>query len=181
MATVQQGNGATTGNYFQGSSTKNNNGTMMSGGSTSTKLSKISIKRNDVSVFASVVAESSVVGNTKAISGGVFAHDHVKPLTARVTNELAGLVSTALSKTNDPITRSINKIESVTTNRTSTAFRNGNFNLYTGKYSSVTTATDSLGSDVAANPTGSNPGRLVYQLSKPKPVSTSYKAVTTIV
>lgn len=178
MATVQQGNGVTTGNYFQGSSTKNNNGTMIAGGSSSTNLSKISVKRADVDVFASVVVESSVVGNAKAVSDGSFAHNHVRPLTARVTSEIAGVASTALSKTNDPITRSINKIESVITNKTATAFRSGNFNLYTGKYSSVTTSTDNLGNDVAANPTTDVPGRLVYKLSKPKAITGNYKAKT---
>lgn len=178
MATVQQGNGATTGNYFQGSSTKNDNGTMMAGGSSSTKLSKIGVKRADVDVFASTVVESNLVGNAKAVSGGVFAHDHVKPLTARVTTEIAGVSSTALSKTSDVISRSIHKLESVVTNRTSTAFRAGNFSLYTGKYSSITTATDNLGNDVAANPTADVPGRLVYKLSKPKAVTGNYKAKT---
>ena len=175
MAQIQVNGNATTNNYYQ-TSTKNNNGTVMAGGATPTQLSKIGVKRNDVPVFASTVVESSLLGNAKAVSGGVFAHDHVKPLTAKVTTEIAGLSSTALSKTSDIITRNIHKTESVITNKTSTAFRAGNFNLYTGKYSSTTVATDSFGNDVAANPTAVIPGRLVYQLSKPKPVTTSYKS-----
>ncbi len=180
MSQITQNGSPTTGNYYQGTSTNNNNGTVMAGGSSSTKLSKLGINRADVEVFASTVVESNVVGNAKAISGGVFAHNHTSPLTARVTKELAGVVSSALSKPSDVVGRSINKLESVVTNKTATAFRAGSFNLYTGKYAagSVTTTTDNLGNDVAANPTDNNPGRLVYQLSKPAPVSTSYKSRT---
>lgn len=178
MAQIQQNGSDTSGNYFQGTSTKNNSGAIIAGGSSPALVAKRAPKGADIGVFASVVVESNTVGNAKVISGGTFAHNHVKPLMAKVTTELAGVASTALSKTNDTVTRSINKIESVVTNKTSTAFRSGNFNLYTGKYSSVTTATDNLGNDVAANPTTGVPGRLVYQLSKPTPVVASYKAKT---
>jgi len=144
MSQIQQNGSATTGNYYQGTSTKNNNGTMIAGGSSSTQLARLGVKRADVAVFASTVVESNLLGNAKAISGGTFSHNHVKPLTARVTTELAGVPSTALSKTADTVSRSIHKIESVVTNRTATAFRAG-FNLFTGQYSSlVSTVTDSL-------------------------------------
>jgi hypothetical protein len=178
MSQITQNNNPTTGNYYQGTSTKNNNGTVMAGGSSSTQLSRLGVKRADVAVFASTVVESSLLGNAKAISEGTFSHNHVKPLTARVTTELAGVPSTALSKTADIVSRSIHKIESVVTNRTATAFRAG-FNLFTGRYSSlVSTVTDSLGSDVAANPTMSVPGKVVYQIGKQRAVVDSYKPKT---
>jgi hypothetical protein len=51
--------------------------------------------------------------------------------------------------------------------------------LFTGQYSgAVTTTTDSLGSDVAANPTTAIPGRLVYMIGRKVPTLASYKAKT---
>ena len=178
MSQIQQNGSNTTGNYYQGTSTKNNSGAMIAGGSASTKLSKRSPKGSDVGVFASVVKESSLLGNTKAISGGTFSHNHIKPLAPKITTELGGVSNSALSKTSNKVTRSINKIESVVTNRSATAFRAG-FNFYTGQFSSaVTTATDSLGNDVAANPTYSVPGKLTYKLGKPSAVVAAYKPKT---
>jgi hypothetical protein len=178
MAQMQQNGSDTTGTYYQGTSTKNNGGSIIAGGSSPALLAKRSPKGYNVGVFASVVVENSTLGNTKSISGGVFAHSHVKPLAARITTELAGVDSTALSKPSDIVTRSINKIESAVTNKTATAFRNG-FNFYTGQFSApVTTTTDSLGSDVAANPTAAVPGKLTYKLGKPAAVVTAYKAKT---
>lgn len=178
MSQIQQNGSNTTGNYYLGTSTKNNGGAVIAGGSNSSKLSKRSPKGSDVGVFASVVKESSLLGNTKSVSGGTFSHNHVKPLTAKVTTELGGVSSTALSKTSNRVTRSINKIESVVTNKTATAFRAG-FNLYTGHFSgAVTTTTDSLGNDVAANPTASVPGKLTYKIGKPTAVVAAYKAKT---
>lgn len=178
MAQIQQNGSSTTGNYYQGTSTKNNSGSVRAGGSTPALLAKRAPKGVNVGVAGSVVVESSLLGNTKSVTAGTFSHSHIKPLTARVTTELAGVNTSALSKTSNVVTRSINKIESVVTNKTATAFRAG-FNLYTGDFSgSVTTATDNLGNDVAANPTASVPGKLTYKLGKPRAVVAGYKAKT---
>lgn len=178
MSQIQQNGSDTTGNYFEGTSTRNNSGAIIAGGSAPAKVTSRAPKGSDVGVFASVVVESNTLGNAKAISGGTFAHQHVKPLAARITTELAGVASTALQDTSDIVTQSIHKIESVVTNQTATAFRAG-FNLFTGGYTgSVTTQTDSLGSDVAANPTSAVPGRLTYKLGKSVAVVTNYKAKT---
>ena len=178
MSQIQQNGSNTTGNYYQGTSTKNNGGAIIAGGTTSSRISKINPKGVNVGVFASVVTQSTLLGNTKSISAGTFSHNHIKPLTARVTTELGGVSTTALSKTSDIVTRSINKLESIITNKTATGFRNG-FNLYTGQFSSpITTTTDSLGSDVAANPTTSVPGKLTYQIGRNKAVVNSYKPKT---
>lgn len=178
MAQIQQNGSDTTGNYYQGTSTKNNGGSIIAGGASPALVAKRDPKGSDVGVFASVVVENATLGNTKSVSGGTFAHSHVKPLAARVTTELAGVSSTALSKTSDVVTKSINKTESTVTNKTATAFRNG-FNLYTGQFSGpVTTTTDNLGSDVAANPTAAVPGKLTYKLGKPTAVVSAYKAKT---
>jgi hypothetical protein len=178
MAQIQQNGSNSTGNYYQGTSTKNNGGAAIAGGSTPALLSKRAPKGVNVGVSGSVVVQSNLLGNTKALSAGTFSHAHIKPLTARVTTELGGVNTSALSKTSNVVTRSINKTESVITNKTATAFRAG-FNLFTGQYSgAVTTTTDSLGSDVAANPTTSSPGRLTYMIGKKVPTRTSYKAKT---
>ena len=173
MAEIQQNSGAVT-----STSTKNNGGSIIAGGTNpSRNLVKRSAKGYNVGVFGSVVVNSDLVGNTKAVSAGTFAHDHVKPLSARVTTELAGVNNNALLRAENRVTRSIHKIESVVTNRTATAFRAG-FNFYTGRFvGSVTTATDSLGSDGAANPTSAVPGKLTYQLGNDANV-VAYKAKT---
>ena len=179
MAEMQQNSSAVTGTYYTGTSTKNNGGSIIAGGTNpSRNLIKKSPKGSNVGVFASVVVQSDLVGNTKAVSAGTFSHNHVKPLSAKVTTELAGVNNSALLRAENKVTRSIHKIESVVTNKTATAFRAG-FNLFTGQYSgAVTTATDSLGSDVAANPTASNPGRLAYMIGRRVPTLVSYKAKT---
>lgn len=173
MAEMQQNSGAVT-----ATSTKNNGGSIIAGGTNpSRNLIKQNPKGYNVGVFASVVVQSELVGNAKAVSAGTFAHDHVKPLSAKVTTELAGVNNNALLRADNKVTRSIHKIESVVTNRTATAFRTG-FNFYTGRFSgSVTTATDSLGSDVAANPTSAVPGKLTYQTGN-DPSVVAYKSKT---
>jgi hypothetical protein len=65
MSQIQQNGSATTGNYYQGTSTKNNNGTMIAGGSSSTQLARLGVKRADVAVFASTVVERK--NNSQAI------------------------------------------------------------------------------------------------------------------
>ena len=178
MAEMQQNSAAVTGTYYTSTSTKNNGGSIRAGGiNPSRNLIKQSPKGYNVGVFGSVVVESSLVGKTKAVSAGTFSHNHVKPLSAKVTTELAGVNTNALLRADNTVTRSIHKIESVISNRTATAFRAG-FNFYTGRFvGSVTTATDSLGSDGAANPTASVPGKLTYRVGN-SPNVVSYKAKT---
>ena len=171
---MQQNSGAVT-----GTSTKNNSGSIIAGGTNPSRhLTKRSPKGYNVGVFGSVVVESELVGNSKAVSAGTFSHNHVKPLSAKVTTELAGVNNNALLRADNKVTRSIHKIESMVTNKTATAFRAG-FNFFTGQYSgAVTTTTDSLGSDVAANPTTASPGRLAYMIGRKVPTLASYKAKT---
>ena len=180
MSQIQQNGDPSTGNYYQGTSTNNNSGSIIAGGSNPVRnLVKQSPKGHDVGVFASVVVEDdTVLSNVKAVSGGTFSHDHVKPISAKITTELAGVGNTAILKGADKVTRSIHKIESFITNRTATAFRAG-FNMYTGAFSgAITTATDSLGNDVAANPTSAVPGKLTYQTGSNVATVDSYHAKT---
>jgi hypothetical protein len=109
MATIQQGGAASTGTYWSGSSTNNNHGTAKRVGTVSSVLENSSLGQVNVGVFASTVIDGDYTN--KAISEGTIAHDHVKPITAKVTSELGGVASSALSTTaNVPgQLRSINK------------------------------------------------------------------------
>ena len=190
MATVQtDGSSAVT-----NSSTKNNHGVAMNVGSGSSALSNKTLGRDDQGVFGSKVVSNAVIDYANpALSGGTFAYNNQTPIAPRLTTTLAGSVSNTFlrSGASDLVSRrSIHRQEKVRSNRFTTAFRNGNFNLYTGKYSSVTTAVDNFwdiandttsatSTDNAATPTRSTPGELTYKLGQPSPVSTAYSAKNT--
>jgi hypothetical protein len=177
MATAQVNGSASTGTY-NGGTTKNNGGAAKKAGS-STKLTNRSVKGVDVGFVGSKVINSTDVGNVKALSSGTFAFNNVRPIAERLTTSLATVANNALLRgaTVPSQIRGIHKIESVATNLTATAFRAG-FNLYTGRYvNSVSSQTDNLGNDVAANPTRSVPGRLVYKNGKDQS-AVNYKAKT---
>lgn len=66
------------------------------------------------------------------------------------------------------IRRSIHKLEHMRTRRVATAIRAGNWNIYTGTFSTDPTVADDAptwGTDEAANPTRAIPGELVYRHS----------------
>lgn len=157
------------------------------GGGASTKISTTSlldgvgVSRYNTEVFASTVVDNNSAD--KAVSGGEFAHDHVKPITKRVTTELAGVASNVLTTTagQPGLIRSIHKLETLRTRRFTTAIRANKYNRYTGAWDAgfPVVATDSLSSDTAATPTRSAPGQLTYKLGQPVPVSNNdYKAKT---
>jgi len=162
-------------------STRNNRGSaVMGGNSSSTVLRNRPFNAQPVGVFNSKPALSATVGNAKSLSSGVFAYNSSKPITVYVTTSLATVSKTALrTPASVPaLTKSINSIEAITTNKTATAFRAG-FNLFTGQYSgSVTTQTDSFGNDNAARPTRSVPGQLVYMIGNKVPTTSNYKPKT---
>lgn len=189
MATVQtDGSSAVT-----KASTVNNGGTAVNVGTTSTVLSNQSLGRDDQGVFGSKVVSNAVVDYADpALSGGTFAYNNTTPIAPRLTTTLAGISNTFLRSGASDLSsrRSIHRQEKVRSNRFTTAFRNGNFNLYTGQYSSVTTAVDNFwdiandttsatSTDNAATPTRSSPGELTYKLGQPSPVSTTYSAKNT--
>lgn len=179
MATIQTNGSATTGTYWSGSSTKNNNGTAKNVGSSATVLDNSALGRVDVGVFGSTVIDGT--DTNKALSGGTIAHNHVKPITARVTTELGGVNTDVLKTTaNVPSQlRSINKRESYKSSGYATAFRAGYFNLYTGKFSPAPTpVTENPGTDNAASVTRAVPGTLRYRLGKGS-VSVNYSSKNT--
>lgn len=176
MATVQINGSSVVGNYYDGGSTKNKGGVAIKAGTSST-LTNRPVKAVDVGVYNSIVVDG--IDTDPSLSGGVFAYNDNKPVAKRVTTALATVSNKVLRSgaAVPSLQTEINKLEAVITNRTATAFRAGNFNLFTGKYTSVTTATDSFGNDTEARVTRSAPGRLVYLLGK-APVRTGYKAKT---
>lgn len=164
---------------LKGSGAKNGSGSATRIGST-TLLSNVSVSKDTTGVFGSVVVDGTDAD--KAVSGGTFAHNHVKPIAARVTNEIAGVTSSVLGTTsNNPAQlRSINKRESYKSSGVATAIRAGYFNLYTGKFSPAPTpVSEAPGNDVAANPTRSAPGDIVFRTGAKLPVTSyDYKAKT---
>jgi len=157
----------------------NNGGTMVSHG-TSTALNSISPAPEKVGVFGSTPVESDDA--RVAISGAEFAHNHVLPITKRVTTELGGVNTDVLSNTGSQpaLVKSIHKIESVSTTKFTTAIRDNKFNQFTGVWESgyPVTVTDNFGTDVAANPTREVPGSLTFMYGNPEASGTNYSAKT---
>jgi hypothetical protein len=188
MATVQtNGSSAVT-----STSTVNNGGVMTANGTASSNvLRSESTATEPVGVFASTVIDNSFAD--KALSAGTFAYDNAVPTAKKITTTLAGTSNDFLrSGASDPGSiRSINRQETVRTQRITTAIRANKWNEYSGEWdagfpvdasdtfwdisqaSGVTTSTDS-----AASPTASVPGRLTYLEGNPVPKNDVYKPKT---
>jgi hypothetical protein len=186
MATAQVNGSALTNNGF-GSFTQanNNHGTMKANGTaTSNIVEGVTTPAPKVSIFASTVIEDSVTSKDyagKAVSAGTFAHNHVKPISALVTTELAGINTNVIkSPGNDGVKRSINKVENNKSILFTTALRANKYNRVTGKWDSGYPAaqTISFSSDDAANPTLSVPGELTYRTGAKVPVNDEYASKT---
>lgn len=124
-----------------------------------------------------------------AISLGQFAHNHVRPIAKIVTVEIAGLPSNVLlnAASVPSLIKGIHKIESITTTRQCTAYRNGHFNYFTGKFTTppvtaVDTFHKAVGSvsnvDTAASVNRTNTGKLVYLIGAKRPASKAYAPKT---
>lgn len=116
----------------KGSGAGGNGGAATRSGSVSTKLDNVGVTRYNTGVFASTVIDNNVADS--AVSAGVFAHNHVKPITAKVTKEIANVASNALltNSSNPELRRSIHKRESYRVAKTSTAFRKGQWDPFYG-------------------------------------------------
>jgi hypothetical protein len=162
-----------------GSGSVNNGGTSTRVKSNSV-LRTVAVSKDTTGVFASTVIDGT--DTDKALSGGTIAHNHVKPIAARITNELGGVSTTVLDNTsNDPTQlRSINKRESFKSSGYATAFRAGYFNFYTGAFSPAPTpVTETPGTDTAATVSRTSPGDLVFRTGAKLPVrNRDYKAKT---
>jgi hypothetical protein len=188
MATVQvNGSGVTP------TSTVNDGGVMKANGGdvAGAPLNTNATANPDLGVFASTVV--SGVNAEPAISGGEFAHNHERPLSFLVTEELAGLANTALQSPadNNELVRNPAPWEVMRTRRLTTAIRQGKFNFYAGTFESGFPVTEvdlwwdiaadtgvSGVPDTAATPTQDVPGYLDYLYGGPTPSGDQYKART---
>lgn len=190
MATIQQGGSAVVGTYWTGTSTNNDHGTAVNVGASATVLETRTLGASNVGVFASTPYDGGSAD--EALSAGTFAYNNKRPIAQKLTTTISGVSNTTLrSGANDQSSlRVIHRQEKVRTNRFCTAFRAGQFNLYTGKYSPAATdavdafwdnagnTTSSTSTDQAATPTRAVPGELVYKTGKLAPVMDNYKAKT---
>jgi hypothetical protein len=186
MATAQVNGSATTVSpYGAIVEASNNHGTMRANGtSTSNIVENVTTVRPVVDTFGSTVIEDSVTSKDyagKAVSAGTFAHNHVKPISALVTTELAGVDTNVMkSPGNDGVKRSINKVENNKSLLFTTALRANKYNRITGKWDSgyPSGQTISFSSDDAANPSLSVPGELTYRTGAKTPVNDEYASKT---
>ena len=187
MATAQVNGSALTDNGF-GSFTQanNNHGTMKANGTaTSNVVEGVTTPGPKVSVFASTVipdSTTSVDYAGKAVSAGTFAHNHIKPISSLITDDIAGVSNNAIKTPgNDQDTiRSINKVESNASQLFTTALRANKYNRTTGQWDSGYPAltTISFDTDHTATPTASVPGELTYLRGGVVPYNDNYKAKT---
>lgn len=155
----------------KGSGAVNNRGAVARGGSVASgELVNVGVTRYNAGVFGSAVVDNASVD--KAVSANVLAKNTRTPVAPKVTALMAGTAGTP-ALVRSPLSRTVYR-----TVRTSTAFRNGQFNLYTGKYNPAPTVTvDSIATDNAAVLSRSAPGKLVFKKG-PRPTSANYKAKT---
>mgnify|MGYP003108910043 CR=1 FL=1 len=193
MATVQSnGSSAVT-----ATSTVNNAGTALAGGTSASTVDKLALGKS----FTGTAFASSPVDDgeaDKALSGGTFAFDGGRGAIQRVTETLAGvskpfLVNAAGDTKHD---RSIARQEQVSTVRTTTSIRAGDFNPFgianqrsnfssaptaaVDQFFSISAGTLQAGSsDTAATPTRSAPGEFSFMYGNPVPDSKDYSAKNT--
>lgn len=162
------------------SGAKNVGGSATKLGSDSSLLDNVSVARAQSDVFGSTVVDGD--DTDEALSASVIAYNNQRPIAMRLTTEISGQSNTFLrSGANVPgQLRSINKRESFKVSRIATAIRAGYWNIYSGTWSTPpTSATESPGNDVAASPTRSAPGDLVFRTGQPLPVrNQDYKPKT---
>lgn len=163
------------------SGSNENSGSVARGGSVSSnKLTNVSISRYNTNVFGSTVLDNNSAN--KALNAGTFAYNRQRPITMRVTSSLSGVTNYVLvsGANHTELTQSIHKLNVLRTRRFTTAVRANKYNRFTNTWEVgyPVVSVDNLGNDVAANPTRSNPGRIVFKSGNPTPVATSYKSRT---
>lgn len=168
-----------------------NGGVALSMGASTSLLVARAPQTPDLGVYGSTVVAGPAVAKSKA--AGTLAHSHKLPLTFFVTDELAGVASSALANPQNPdawFTQSATSTAYV--RQTSTAFRNGDFNIFTGKFTvaptvlkqcmySIDTAADSCVANVADHSTATSaavPGKLTFLVGGQVPSTVNYKPST---
>lgn len=121
------------GSAVTSSSTVNDGGSVINGGST-TSFNSVDLGYSDVGVFGAVVVDGT--DTDKALSAGTFAYDNQRPVAKRVTETLSGVSNTVLQSGADQpgLMRSIHKRESYRVKKTSTAFRSGYWDQLKGQF-----------------------------------------------
>lgn len=160
------------------SSTKNNSGSVLNGGKTS-ELASVDLGYSNVGVFGSSVTDGT--DTDKALSAGTFSYNNQKPVAKRLTKKLSGVNNDYLSSgaAVPENIRSIHKLEVSRTRKLTTAIRAGEWNMYSGKWSTKpSVVVDTLSTDNAASPSRSVPGELVYKTGAFDPVQDTYKPKT---
>jgi hypothetical protein len=171
---IQQVNGS----VVTKSSTNNNGGSVLNGGSTA-ELQSVDLGYSNVGVFGSSVIDGT--NTDKALSAGTFSYSNQNPVAKRLTNTLSGVNNSYLqSGASVPgNVRSIHKLEVLRTRKLTTAIRAGDWNIYSGQWATEpSVVVDTLVSDDAASPSRNMPGELVYKTGAPVPVQDDYKPKT---
>jgi len=124
--------------------------------------SNLKSKANDLGVFGSTPVRSEDVQDAL-----------LAPFNN--LNDLTDTLNTLYQTPVPSLTKSIHKTESSTSLQYTTAFRNGYYNMYTGKFLvAPTISSDSFGNDDAARPSRDVPGELVYRTGAKRPVEADY-------
>lgn len=164
----------------KGSGAGGNGGSVARGGSAASNLlDNVAVSRYDAGVFGSTVIDNSWAD--EAVDAGTFAYNNEKPVAKRITTELSGGVSNDILLSGAAVpsnVRSIHKLETLRTQRITTAIRANKYNRYTGDWDAgfPANAVDVLAADHAATPTRSVPGELTYKTAAPLAVNDDYKA-----
>lgn len=176
-------------------STKNYGGVVKMNGVSAAPVSTSEVVSEQEGVLGSVVVDG--LNADKALGAGTFAYNNGKPIAMKVTQELSGVPNDFLvsGANNVGDIRSIQYQQvdtgsgledGVRTVKTTKAFREGKWDIYSGKFdagypqTSVDTfeGADNASGDKAAKVNRANPGVLVYKLTKGIPVTENYDKKT---
>ena len=140
------------------------------------------------------IVDSSTVGSVQANSGATF-NDGASQVIVRASDTIAGLSNSALvGGDSDSANLAYTPLQLAVVRNYyyKTAVRQGNWNIFTGAFTSVSSATSGAyditrsadtsatfrasGTDVAANPSQDYPGTLTYRDGSPNPTNDFYQA-----
>lgn len=183
-------NNQISGSASTSTSTDNNGSAMIGLGANATNVTNVGLGRPVMSVFGSTVVNGDQTD--PAVSGGTFAYNNNRGVIRRVTATVAGGVATnpasfltsGASHTNGRT--SIHKIQSIGTSDIGTRIRAGDWNIYSGEFTTALTAgtlnfhaiDGGANVDNAANVSRSAPGELTYRDGSALPVNDDYPEKT---
>jgi len=157
----------------------NNGGAIMNGGNiavnsaiTATNITadgdNLVSKTNNVGVFGSTPVVNSVKNPASPVNkANVF-------LDVAQLNDITETLNTLYQDPRPDLTKSIHKTETSRTLQYTTAFRNGYYNMFTGKFFvDPTVQVDTFAADHAASPTREVPGELAFMYGAKNPTNTA--------